>query len=265
MDDIAEPFAEIQKLYNMALAGQEKNNDNGYFCEAVRINNFMENSTVGHVAYKLYSGAEMGMQPPTNNPSPFVFVKNENGADDYKNGDIILTYFRKPGMAVTYDTCGEWVNKIKCNNENTGDILLAAFVLNSPNRFKHDGIKEFRTIEEYFRASERADHASWYDINVNEINPKLLNKIQRQIGKKISEKYKKTEEIMEIQNSSLGAMFGEYLLPPNGFGRAASSPIRSGKKRSVDIVRHKNSNVTIDSTLKCMRTTCKNVNAQSFV
>ena len=34
-DDIAEPFAEIQKLYNMALLGQEKENEEGYYCESM--------------------------------------------------------------------------------------------------------------------------------------------------------------------------------------------------------------------------------------
>ena len=246
-DDIAEPFAEIQKLYNMALFGQVKENEGGYYCESVKLNGYFESTTAGFVAYKMYSPGEMGMLPPVNNPNPFVFVKNEDGAEDYKNGDIILSYFRKPGMSVTYDTAGEWVNKIKCNNENSGDVLIAVFVLNSANRFKHEGIKEFSTIEEYFRASERADHTAWYDINVNDLNPRFLIKMQRQIGKKISERFKKPEEKSEEKSSSLSKMFGEFLLPPQGFGKAASSSSGKTGKGSTGIIRHKNTSLKIDN------------------
>ena len=248
-DDIAEPFEEIQKLYNMALTGDVKFDDNGYFCEAINLNGFFENTTSGYIAYRMYSPGEMGMLPPVNNPNPFVFVKNEDGADDYKSGDIILSYFRKPGMTVTYDTAGEWVNKIKCNNENTGDVLFAVFVLKSSNRFKHDSIKEYDTIEEYFRASERADHMSWYDINVNDINPRFLIKIQRQIGRKISDRFKKTEERVEEKNSSLSKLFGDFLLPPEGFGKKAAGKGPSGGSSGggADTIKHKSVSARIDN------------------
>lgn len=245
-DDIAEPFSEIQKLYNMALLGEEKDNEDGYYCEPVNLYSYFENTTVGYVAYRMYSPGEMGMLPPVNNPNPFVFVKNEDGSEDYKNGDIILSYFRKPGMTVTYDTAGEWVNKIKSNNEGTGDVLLATFVLNSTARFKRDSSIGYRTIEEYFRASERADHTSWYDININDLNPRFLLKIQRQTGKKISEKYKKTEDRNEEKSSSLSKLFGDLLLPPEGFGKAATKR-KSGSGGGSGVIRHKNTSLKIDN------------------
>jgi len=246
-DDIAEPFAEIQNLYNLALTGDEKDDEDGYYCEPIKLNGYFENSTAGYIAFRMYSPDEMGMLPPVNNPNPFIFVKNEDGGEDYSNGDIILSYFRKPGMTVTYDTAGEWVNKIKSNNENSGDVLIAVFVLNSANKFKHEGIRAFGTIEEYFRASERADHTSWYDINVNDLNPRFLIKIQRQIGKKISERFKKPEEKTEEKSSSLSRLFGEFLLPPQGFGRTSSTSSRKSNKGTAGIIRHKNTSVKIDN------------------
>lgn len=232
--EISEPFAKIQELYNMALTGAKGDKD--FFCEPIKLRNYFEREVAGHIAYKMFSPEEMGMNPPINNPSPFIFVKNENGQDDYKDGDIILTYFRKPGMAVTYDTCGEWVNRIKCNNENTGNILIAVFVLNSGNRFKNDAIKELETIEDYFRASEKADHAAWFDINVNDVNPRLLNKIQQGVRKRINETYKEPITTTEEKSSSLSKMFGEFLLPPQGFGKRACRVTKGSEKYSEGIL-----------------------------
>ena len=241
-DDMAKPFSEIQKLYNMALMGAESTGE--YFCEPVKIRNVFSNTTAGYIAYKMYTAEEMEMNPPFNNPSPFLFVKNEEGADDYKDGDIILSYFRKPGMVVNYDTAGEWVNKIKCNNEKSGDTLIAVFVLNSSNKFKAP-ITEFDTIEEYFRASERADHTAWYDINVNDTNPKILSKIQQGVRKKINDTYKIKEKEEEKESSSLSKLFGEFFLPPEGFGKKAKGKM-GGRKAPSGEIKHKNVRVLVD-------------------
>ena len=230
-DDMPEPFAIIQNLYNMALKGEERDDD--YHCKPIVVRKYFRSTTSGFIAYKMCSSEELGTLPPINNPSPFMYCKNEEGSDDYKDGDIILAYFRKPGMAVTYDTAGEWVNKIKCNNEKTGDVLLAVYVLNSKNKFCGDKASDLETIEDYFRASERADHTSWYDINVGDTNPRILSKIQAGIRKKINETYIEEQGNTEIESSSLSKMFGEFFLPPQGFGRKAGRPSKNGKSREV--------------------------------
>ncbi len=242
-DDIARPFKEIRKLYNMALTGKESNSD--YYCEPIKLRNLFTSTTVGFVAYKMYTKAEMEMNPPINNPSPFVYVKNEDN-DDYKDGDIILTFFRKPGMAVTYDTAGEWVNKIKSNNEKSGEYLLIVFVLKSDNTFSNNGIKSIDTIEEYFRSSERADHTAWYDINIDGYNPKILQKIQLGIRKKVNETFKTQEQIEERRSSSLSNMFGEYFLPPEGFGKKASLSGKGSKETGGIQIRHKNVRASVN-------------------
>ena len=241
-EDMAEPFMEIQKLYNLALTHEERDDD--YHCKPVLIRKYFRSTKSGYIAYKMYSKEEMGMLPPNNNPNPFYYVKNEDGTDDFKDGDIILTYFRKPGMAVTYDTAGEWVNKIKVNNEKTGDILIAVYVLNSSNKFSGDHITELETIEDYFRASEKADHAAWFDINVNDTYPRLLAKIQQGVRKRINETYKEVQETPEQRSSSLSKMFGEFFLPPQGFGKRASRPAKKpgGGER---IVKHKDVKVIV--------------------
>lgn len=240
--EMAEPFREIQELYNLALNGTQCDDD--YHCQPIRLFKYFKSPVAGHIAYRMYTPEEMGITPPVNNPSPFIFVKNEDGTDDYKDGDIIISYFRKPGMAVTYDTAGEWVNKIKCNNEKTGNILIAVFVLNSKNRFADPSIKDLETIEDYFRASERADHTSWYDINVNDTYPRLLAKIQQGVRKKINDTYKEAVEVKEERSSSLSKMFGEFLLPPQGFGKRAGRSSGSGGS-SVTVVRHKNVKINV--------------------
>ena len=97
---------------------------------------------------------------------------------------------------------------------------------------------ELDTIEDYFRSSERADHTSWYDINVNETYPKILDKIQKGIRKRINETYVEEQETAEVESSSLSKMFGEFFLPPKGFGKKAG---RSGKhsKPGVSVTKHK--------------------------
>lgn len=246
-DDLRPTFKEIQKLYNMALSCEERE-DGDYYCQPIRLREFFEDTVSGYVAYKSFTKGELGMLPPENDPDPFICVKNENGEDDYKNGDIILTYFRKPGMAVTYDTAGEWVNKIRANNEGSGTYLMVVFVLKSSNRFKNSAIVDFETIEEYFRDSERADHTAWYDIAVNDVNPRFLNKIQKQIGKKVTDTYRKPEEKTEEKSSSLSKMFGDFLLPPQGFGRRASTkaPKTKPDPGSV-IVKHKSISLKVDN------------------
>ena len=241
-NDMAKVFKEIRRLYNMALSRHESIGD--YKCEEIKIRDYFESTTAGYVAYKMFSPDEMEMNPPYNNPSPFVFVKNEDGTDDYKDGDIILTYFRKPGMAIEYDTSKDWVNKIKCHNEKSGDILIAVFVLNSDNKFKKTKITDLENIEEYFRASEKADHTSWYDINVNDKNPKLLSKIQHHVKNKINDTYKKVEESSEISSSSLSKMFGDILLPKTGFGNKASNISRSNGTKDQK-TKHKSISFTI--------------------
>lgn len=244
-DDMSKTFSEFRALYNYALNRIEINTD-GYHCKPVRLRNYFETPVVGYVAYRMYTAEELEMGHPFNNPSPFVFVKNEDHTNDYKDGDIIIAYYRKPGMTVDYDTSGEWVNKIKCDNENTGTFLMAAFVLNSDNRFNRTKITELDTIEEYFRASERADHTSWYDINVDDDYPKILEKIQKNIGKKINETYKEKEERKNEKSSSLSKMFSEVLLPPEGFGKKASSLGRGKTGVSGSTVHHKNSRLKVN-------------------
>jgi len=247
-DDMDIPFIEIQKLYNLALSGNTTKKNipmEEYHCAEIRINSFFKSPRAGCVAFKMFTPEELGMNPPTNNKSPFIYVNNEDGTDDFKDGDIILTYFRKPGMAVSYETAGEWVNKIKCNNEKTGDILIVVFVLNSGNFFDHSGIDELDTIEEYFRSSERADHTAWFDINVNDINPKLLDKIQKGIKNQVNKTFTVKEET-ELKKSQLSQVFGEYFLPPEGFGKKAKGK-KSGKGGGGDVVTHKNIRLVVDN------------------
>lgn len=242
-ENIEKPFREIQKLYNMALSGNKKEN---YYCKAINTRGTLKKTEIGYVAYKMFSKEEMGMVEPDNNPSPFVYVRNEDCTDDYKYGDIIVTYFRKPGMAVSYDVSGEWVNGIKCDNENTGDILIAVFVLNSDNVLTDNESGEYGTVEEYFRTGEKADHAAWYDISVKDKNLRLLSKIQHGIANKINKTYKADIKLEERKNSSLSKLFGEMVLPPQGFGHRAVVDAKDAKSKGT-LVQHKNVKVTVNS------------------
>jgi hypothetical protein len=124
-------------------------------------------------------------------------------------------YTRKPGMIVGYETSGNWADGIQQTPDH--EFVIGFFIANSFNILKE--VPDRYSFEEYIRNSEKADHASWTDVNIGSYKPNLISKIQYQIKKKISEKYVVNDnDGVKKYNMGLGKALAEVLLPPENFG-----------------------------------------------
>ena len=240
-EEFAKPFVKMRDLYNKAIFAYEGDAD-GFFGYDIKLRNIFKNSEVGTLVFKRFSRTDFGMDPPENGASPFMLINNYENEDSKTEGRIILAFLRKPGMIISYEMAGDWTKGIIDNFKND-DVLMACFVLNSDNEFKQKG--PFECIEDYFRASEEADHSAWHDIQVGLEYPRILNKIQQNIRKKINQTFREDDDGIEKTSSSLSKLFGEILLPPAGFGRKATSSAFERKKEIKPVAFHKNMSLYI--------------------
>lgn len=219
--DSMEPiFKVIQSLYNRAnyidnediLSNVEDKN-----VEAINVRKYLQDSTIGVLSFAKVTRELLQMNPPYNKPEPYMYFNNEIRDTDINRPTICFT--RKPAMIVAYENVGAWVSKIDATKKN--EYILGLFVLNSYNKLRN--CKSTETLEEYIRKSEMADHTSWGDWSEGDYNPRLVSKIQNNVNKIVSRVFSKEKEKSTPKvNSGLGKMFGDLLLPPEGFGKGSS-------------------------------------------
>lgn len=207
--------------------------ENEIFVEKVNTRGVLDVPCAGKIAYLKAKKDKLGMIEPYNNHSPneILDLDPEKIGDSSANKPIIA-YTRKPGMIVSYESSGLWVNKIPCTIPD--EFIIGLFVLESNNKFKEKlpNGKDL-PLEEYVRKSELADHTSWSDHSVGSIRYKVVSSIQNGVSKAISEKFKDVVTPVETKKSRFGAKFGELLLPSLDFGRRPSIPSGGGSKPSV--------------------------------
>ena len=247
LDDMEPIFKVIQALYNRAvtkkndiddiLSDNKENNKN----EEILIRKVLESTKAGIISYTKVQKDILMMNFPNNKPSPYMYCNC--GVIDCEKNKPILTYVRKPGMIVSYENYGPWVDGI--NSTNKEEFIIAIFVLNSNNRLS--GIDENDSLEDYVRKSELADHTSWQDFSFRANNPRIISKIQNHVKNKISKEFSEVdEEISDKLNSGLGKMFGDLLLPPENFGNRASVGTKKHVNSSRHIEKHKDIEFSID-------------------
>jgi hypothetical protein len=217
-------FKLVQDLYNASsysgdrmpplLVGREKIN-----LEKIHLRNIFERSgEAGQMVFTKLKKSELKMDPPDNHSSPYAqadVIYNEGEANP-----PVITFVRRAGMLINYDATGSWVNNIQ---PTTGDeYIIGIFIPNSKNLLK----KEFGSLslEEYLRGGEKADHTSWNDYTIGDINPHIVAKIKNQSGKKINDMYNVTEQTpSEVVKTGMGRSLASILLPPEQFGKAPST------------------------------------------
>jgi hypothetical protein len=156
---------------------------------------------------------------------------------DKEKNKPVLFFTRKPGMIVSYEDVGNWVDGISASNKD--EFIFAIFVLNSENKFTNT--MGTYSLEEYVRKSEMADHTSWGDFSMGNNNPRIVSKVQVQINSKISKEFFVEEEDTTSRlNSGLGKMFGDLLLPPENFGKKPSDGTSGGRGGGGHTETHKN-------------------------
>lgn len=222
-DEMEPTFKVVQALYNRAVSSDKGSDilDMSSIItkeEDIKIRKVLDVTKAGTIVYTKVSRELLQMNYPNNRPTPYMYF-NCDIKDKEKNKPILF-FTRKPGMIVSYENIGHWVDGI--NSTNKEEFIMAIFVLNSTNKLV--GTNEEYTLEEYVRKSEMADHTSWGDFSIGNFNPRIVSKIQGQINSKISKEFSAEEEdnISKL-NSGLGKMFGDLLLPPENFGNKPSN------------------------------------------
>lgn len=220
--DTMEPvFKVIQALYNRANYVKEEdifvNYDIEVKIESVNLRGCLNETSSGKVAFAKVPRKVLGMEAPLNKPEPFMYLNCEIRDEDVNRP--IVCFVRKPAMIVSYENVGAWVSNIPTTSKD--EYIIAIYVLNSSNSLK--SCPTAKSLEEYVRRSEMADHTSWEDWSEGNYNPRIITKIQNGVNKLISKEF--VTEIQTVKpkiNSGLGKMFGDMLLPPDGFGKRPS-------------------------------------------
>lgn len=244
-DNMEPLFSIIQALYNRAhdINYQEDDILSGHDVKEkkVEIRNYLENKVSGIFKFIKLNRNMLKMVPPNNKYSPYLYINKENPDGD-TNRPIVM-FARKPGMIVSYELSGPWVDTVPSTSKD--EFLIGIYVLNSLNKVK--GMAEEISLEEYVRQSEMADHTSWGDWSNNHASLKIISKIQGHVRKAMINEYK--EEVTSKEgglNAGLGKLFGDLLLPPENFGKKPSlNNIGRGEKTGT-VVKHKGSTLKIE-------------------
>lgn len=232
-------FNIFQTLYNAALLG--KSEDSRIQIQSIdRFRGVLENTSeiIGRIAYIDLSKEEFGMIPPDFLASPLAYIGETNQITQDKSGNRILAYARKPGMIVEYVVNdSKWTGGVSVEENQ---FLLAFFVPNSNVKLSSEYKNSWENLEAYLRDTEAADHANWMDKAIGQKKITILDRIRKQVSKKIREYYlSKNNDGMNTVVSTLSREYGEIFLPPTNFGTSAKSGVNSQENES----RSTNSNI----------------------
>lgn len=216
----------VQKISNSVYSG---NSDSSYgfkiFTKEISLKNVFEGSSVaGTAAAVNLTRKQLNMIPPENEFSPFVHLLNdENTGQPYPP---IVGYFRKPGMIIKWNDNG-WVKNTTSVSDDS--IILGLFIPHSNQKLKKeisDRLK-VKTIEEYLRSCEKADHSSWQDI----AGYTIIKRIKTNFTKILNNDFFPEEETASevSSNLSLSRMLAGALLP-EGFG----SDVRYNRRENAE-------------------------------
>lgn len=269
LDNMEPVFQIVQALYNRAVSEEACDdilNSDGVECECkaeeIILRKVLETTKAGTVAYAKVPRKILKTGYPDNKPEPYMYFNCE--IRDKEKNKPVLFFTRKPGMIVSYEDVGNWVDGITASNKD--EFIFAIFVLNSANKLTNtSGVY---SLEEYVRKSEMADHTSWGDFSMGNNNPRIISKVQAQVNSKISKEFSVEEEDTTSRlNSGLGKMFGDLLLPPENFGKKPSGGSGGGQGGNSHTETHKNiifsydpsktkyfsNGMVVKLTIKCIR------------
>lgn len=240
LDNMEPAFQIVQALYNRAVIQNVSgdildNSTSDSKVEKILLRKVLENTEAGTIAYAKVSRKLLKTEFPDNKPEPYMYFNCE--IRDKEKNKPVISFTRKPGMIVSYENVGGWVDGINASGKD--EFIFGIFVLNSNNKLAVDN--ENYSLEEYIRKSEMADHTSWSDFSMGNFNPRIVSKVQGQINSKISKEFSVEEEEKTSKfNSGLGKLFGDLLLPPENFGKKPSSGTGKTLGGGQHLEKHKN-------------------------
>ena len=256
-------FNYYQQMYNMYLKNEESNNN--IYSFKVKLNNIFNNgSFAGTLYYTYLSKEDLKMEEFGNNPSPFTQINNRSEENDSR---VIIGFCRTPGMILKYDINEAWTNGII--NNDPDKYLICLFIPNSSNtasvvytNIKGDSYQLKISIEDYLRASERAEHSDWTDNSdytfpdgkkVDTSKLRIVEKIQRNIRNEFNRRNKSNEDKQIIHvGTALNQKLASMFLPKRGFGKKPTTVVKPPvanppKRKSVSKTKFEFGNLKIDN------------------
>lgn len=256
-------FNIYQQMYNMYLNNEETNNN--IYSFKIKLNNIFNNGSFAGTLYYTYLSKEnLKMDEFGNNPSPFTQINNRKEENDSR---VIVGFCRTPGMILKYDINEAWTNGI-VNNE-PDKYLICLFIPNSSNTVSvvykditGESCQLKISIEDYLRASERAEHSDWTDSldytfpdgkKADTSNLRMVEKIQRNIKNEFNRRNKVNEDKQIIHvGTALNQKLASMFLPKRGFGKrpinVAKPPVGNRPtRRNVSKTKFEFGNLKIDS------------------
>lgn len=183
----------------------------------------LKNTTIaGMFVFCKLTSADLLMTAPNNNKSPYQQIDNSVFEND--SNPPILLFTRKPGMIVGYNVSD------RSAASKAGEFIIGFFIANSgammSDGFCNEDGKPL-SLEEYLRSGEKADHADWFDVEINGDNPRVVKNIKDKVKDIIQKEYRETTtELREVERTGLSYTLADLLLPSTGFGKkpAGSAP-----------------------------------------
>lgn len=217
-------FQLIQGLYNRALNLNSQNdifeeNNITPYITIIKLTKSLLIPDAGFLAFLKVNRQFLEMTPPNNYYSPYYYFNKDNS--DLGTNYPIITYTRKLGMLISYETTSNWTQKIENTDED--EFLIGLFILNSTNTLTD--LKQNITLEDYVRASEKADHFTWEDSPINTQTLTIIKRIKQNVSKKIASQYTvKDDKYEEQKQYVISDKFIDALLPKHNFGKGPTKP-----------------------------------------
>lgn len=203
-----------------------------YLEEDITVTRYFEDSVVGTLS--MVTVTRDFLQESMGEFYPSIYKYMNLLHHDETTNRPVLTFTRKPGMIVSYETESPWLNRAKSTDKTEYNIGM--FVLNSKNMLRSEYLvnEKVTTIEDYVRAGEPSDHTKWEDsptiIENTTIIKNLINNTSRKFSNTL---YEKPEPYKGDVKSVLSGRYGDILLPSTSFGKKANYVSRTRPVTSV--------------------------------
>ncbi|WP_122490759.1 hypothetical protein [Pseudomonas viridiflava] len=243
-------FRASQCLYNRAIGDAPEEADylaargiqnNELLCRAIQLRGeFVASGQAGWLLGVALTSHQLQMEAPDNVPSPEACIFSRSGGSAPHRP--IVTFMRSPGMNICWDDSIDsrgWAGGFAGFTD--GRYVVALFVPDSEQELSPSAARGLRSsiqnLEGYLRSCERADHATWVDIN----GGRVVEKIRGQCGRILKE-FGAPPQPSAIAKPSMGMSrkLAELVLPSRGFGgdgrfgKAAShQPVSQGTRKNA--------------------------------
>ena len=214
-DDIRPLFRLILELYNASSNpnyNSEFLQDFNYRIAPIRCSS-VKGQVAGHIG-AVYTTAESLKLTDEYFRNAYSYI----GEYEAALTSPIITFTRKPGMLIRYVTENSpWVPSLR--NLDDTKILICVFKLASDKM-----LTDNRSLEEYIRARERADHNNWE--NETELN--IVYRISKNTSSELRRMFSTGTKSELNTRSSLSEMFADLFLPRTNESSYRSEDLSKG-------------------------------------